>query len=75
MICIPLGITKSSNGSNEYPFVALQTLSRKGKDGYILRLSAKTTSRIVETARSKIYKKITLHDHVQVVHILNVFVT
>lgn len=34
---------KLSNGSNEYPFVALQTLSRKGKDGYILRLSEWTT--------------------------------
>lgn len=38
-ISIPFGITKSSNGSNEYPFSSLHTLSKKGSDGYILKIS------------------------------------
>lgn len=39
IIAIPLGMTKSSYGSNEYPFSSIHTLSKKGRGGYILKLS------------------------------------
>lgn len=64
IICIPCGITKSSNGSREYPLVAVQTLSRNGNDGYILRLSVN----VIKNPASEIIllnnHSVTLHDHI-----------